>query len=56
MITDKELNHLDLDLLHLKQLLKENRGKTGVRRPSGFEGSAESEAISCVGVAGAAAA
>jgi hypothetical protein len=28
MITDKELNHLDLDLLHLKQLLKGNRGRT----------------------------
>jgi hypothetical protein len=53
MITDKELNHLDLDLLHLKQLLKETEGKRGGRRPSGFEGSAESEAISSVGVAGA---
>jgi hypothetical protein len=56
MITDKQHDHLDLDLLNLKQLLKKNRGKTGGRRPSGFEGSAESDAISCVGVAGAAAA
>jgi hypothetical protein len=28
MITDKQRELLDLDLLHLKQLLRENRGET----------------------------
>jgi hypothetical protein len=31
MITDKELNHLDLDLLHLKQLLKKQRENEGAQ-------------------------
>jgi hypothetical protein len=55
MITDKRHDLLDLDLLHLKQLLRETEGKRR-RRPSGLDGSAESEAISRVGVAGAVAA
>jgi hypothetical protein len=29
MITDRELDHLDLDLLHLKQLLKKTEGERG---------------------------
>jgi hypothetical protein len=31
MITDKLLNHLDLDLLHLKQLLKDTEGERGAQ-------------------------
>jgi hypothetical protein len=31
MFTDKELNHLDLDLLHLKELLNETEGKREVQ-------------------------
>jgi hypothetical protein len=46
MITDKRRDHLDLDLLRLIQLEKGNRGKTRGRRPSGLDGSAESEAMS----------
>jgi hypothetical protein len=55
MITYKRHDLLDLDLLHLKQLLRETEGKRR-RRPSGLDGSAESEAMSRVEVAGAAAA
>jgi hypothetical protein len=54
-ITDKQHGYLDLDLLHLIQLERETEGNKG-RRPSGLDGSAESEAISRVEVAGAAAA
>jgi hypothetical protein len=47
--------YLDLELLHLIQLKRVTEGKQG-RRPSGLDGSTESEAISRVEVAGAAAA
>jgi hypothetical protein len=39
MITDRQLNHLDLDLLHLMQLLKETEGRRGVVDHRGLRGA-----------------
>jgi hypothetical protein len=39
MITDKRHDLLDLDLLHLKQLLRENRGESGGADHRGWTGA-----------------
>jgi hypothetical protein len=39
MITDKQRDHLDLDLLNLKQLLKKTDGRQGVADHRGLRGA-----------------